>query len=417
MRGSPRVPRPSLRMRCLAVALLALGGASAAAAEVAPAPLAPVAPAIPPTDAEAAHAWAAPAATRLAARGLWPVPIRDLAAPAARRELARIAVGLAGGPPPAVAEPALADVAPGDPDGPALAEAVRRGWLVAPGGVVGPDGPVSAGEVDRVMVRLLGLDAERRGLAALATTDGRRFRLPTGFPSEVLVREAGLRHNYPARWDRYELDPPDVMSRADLAGMGAAAAELLATPGRRASLAVFRHVVLPALDPVEFERVQSAVAQVGSPYVWGGDWPTTASPEGAQDHGGFDCSGLAWFAFRAGQGQVEAGLSILPRATADLMAFAVPSERVGLRRLSGGDLLFFGDRGVRTRPGAISHVALVAGNGWLVQSSGSRDGVSLTRRATYWAGGEAQGRRYAEVAPLVPVPVGPIPAGAAANGE
>jgi cell wall-associated NlpC family hydrolase len=86
--------------------------------------------------------------------------------------------------------------------------------------------------------------------------------------------------------------------------------------------------------------VAFARAQLGTPYVWGGDGPA---------EGGFDCSGLTRAAYRA------AGVT-LPR-----IAQAQHDAGPGLTRnapLQPGDLLFYG-----TDPQHITHVALYAGNG------------------------------------------------------
>lgn len=86
--------------------------------------------------------------------------------------------------------------------------------------------------------------------------------------------------------------------------------------------------------------VAFARAQLGTPYVWGGDGPA---------EGGFDCSGLTQAAYRA------AGVT-LPR-----IAQAQHDEGPALPRNAPpqpGDLLFYG-----ADPQHITHVALYAGNG------------------------------------------------------
>jgi cell wall-associated NlpC family hydrolase len=84
--------------------------------------------------------------------------------------------------------------------------------------------------------------------------------------------------------------------------------------------------------------VAFARAQVGAPYVWGGDGPA---------QGGFDCSGLTQAAYRA------AGITIPRVAQAQYNAGPHLTKDT---QLAPGDLLFFG-----TSPSAITHVALYTG--------------------------------------------------------
>ncbi|MFE2917349.1 C40 family peptidase [Kitasatospora indigofera] len=90
--------------------------------------------------------------------------------------------------------------------------------------------------------------------------------------------------------------------------------------------------------------VAYALAQVGKPYVWGGDGP-----------GGFDCSGLVQQAYR------KAGVS-LPRVANDQYAATTPIGAGDLRR---GDLLFWSDSG---RASAIHHVGIYLGGGKFVEA-------------------------------------------------
>jgi cell wall-associated NlpC family hydrolase len=95
-----------------------------------------------------------------------------------------------------------------------------------------------------------------------------------------------------------------------------------------------------APTPAAATAVAFARAQLGTPYVWGGDGPAD---------GGFDCSGLTQAAYRA------AGVT-LPR-----IAQAQHDEGPALPRnapLQPGDLLFYG-----ADPQHITHVALYTGNG------------------------------------------------------
>jgi len=90
--------------------------------------------------------------------------------------------------------------------------------------------------------------------------------------------------------------------------------------------------------------VAYALAQLGTPYLWGG--------EGA---GGFDCSGLVQAAYQA------AGLQ-LPRV-AQTQYDATASQTVPLDQLQPGDLVFFG-----ASTAAITHVGIVASPGEMVDA-------------------------------------------------
>ncbi|KAF5994111.1 bifunctional lytic transglycosylase/C40 family peptidase [Streptomyces sp. WAC00263] len=96
----------------------------------------------------------------------------------------------------------------------------------------------------------------------------------------------------------------------------------------------------PAPTGAAATAVAFAHAQLGTPYVWGGDGPAD---------GGFDCSGLTQAAYRA------AGISI-PRV-AQAQYDARPRLPQGAQ-LAPGDLLFFG-----TSPHSITHVSLYIGGG------------------------------------------------------
>lgn len=310
--------------------------------------LSPGRPGAAPPDPER---WARPAADRLAAEGLWPeLAGADLGRDAVRADLDRAVAILTGAP---AADPS-------------------------------PAAPASAWVVNRRFVAALGLEPERLALQALATDDGRRIPLPPNFGSEVLVRELGLVHN--RRRDELERAMGEPLRLADLASMLDRARAL--TPEDRLRVARFREIRLPAMSAARLAVVAAAVAQVGQPYVWGGDWPTPRSPVGPQAHGGFDCSGLAWWAV------AQAGLGdALSRRTADAMAWERPRRRTPVAELGPGDLVFFADRGRRARRGAIPHMGIVIGKGWMAQSSGSRAGVSVTFLPEYWPEGQAFGRR------------------------
>ena len=99
-----------------------------------------------------------------------------------------------------------------------------------------------------------------------------------------------------------------------------------------------------AAGPVAALAIDTALAQVGTPYLWGGTGP-----------GGFDCSGLTRFAY------ASAGVS-LPRTARDQHAAGpeVPRPADALP----GDLLFFTSRTDRV----VDHVGIYLGEGRMVDA-------------------------------------------------
>ncbi|MGV9266473.1 C40 family peptidase [Kitasatospora sp. NPDC003701] len=105
----------------------------------------------------------------------------------------------------------------------------------------------------------------------------------------------------------------------------------------------------PAADSAPASRgaqaaIDYALAQLGKPYVWGGNGPS-----------GYDCSGLVQQAFR------RSGIS-LPRVADDQYAATTPITAGQLRR---GDLLFWSDSG---RASGIHHVGIYLGGGTFVEA-------------------------------------------------
>lgn len=120
----------------------------------------------------------------------------------------------------------------------------------------------------------------------------------------------------------------------------------------------------PAPSSAAAKAVAFARAQLGTPYVWGGNGPAD---------GGFDCSGLTQAAYRT------AGISI-PRV-AQAQYDQGPRLPKGAP-LAAGDLLFFG-----TSSGNITHVSLYTGGGRAVDAPHSgvvvREGPANTDTASF----------------------------------
>jgi cell wall-associated NlpC family hydrolase len=114
--------------------------------------------------------------------------------------------------------------------------------------------------------------------------------------------------------------------------------------------------------------VTFALGQLGKPYRWGAEGPHA-----------FDCSGLTWAAWRA------AGV-LIPRTAASQLA-RLPRVR---GRLQPGDLVIYRSRGPSGR-----HVAMVVGQGRMVEAPGRGVPVRVTGLRGGWLGAvrpEAAGR-------------------------
>jgi cell wall-associated NlpC family hydrolase len=59
--------------------------------------------------------------------------------------------------------------------------------------------------------------------------------------------------------------------------------------------------------------------------------------------------------------------------------------------------VFFGPAGPKSRRGSISHTGVALGNGWMVQASSSRGGVSISHLDDYWPSATAFGRHVAQL--------------------
>jgi cell wall-associated NlpC family hydrolase len=111
--------------------------------------------------------------------------------------------------------------------------------------------------------------------------------------------------------------------------------------------------------------VEVALAQLGSPYVWGAEGPST-----------FDCSGLTSFAYAA------AGVTI-PRVSRAQFAAYAGMRPVDSLHLVPGDLVFFADN--PRNPGTIHHVGMYIGRGLMVEAphTGAVVRTSSSWRSSY----------------------------------
>jgi peptidoglycan DL-endopeptidase CwlO len=151
---------------------------------------------------------------------------------------------------------------------------------------------------------------------------------------DIAGQEPSLRPSSSTRSNRNaRLLPVEAQSEAQLAVEAGVEASVPTSPGAASAVRV-------------------ALSQVGKPYVWGADGPSS-----------FDCSGLMLYAWRA------AGKSLPHSSRMQLSA----TRRVSISQIRPGDLVFFGS--------PIHHVGMYIGNGNMVEAS--RRGTPVRVRSVF----------------------------------
>jgi cell wall-associated NlpC family hydrolase len=265
------------------------------------------------------------------------------------------------------------------------------------GGYKKTEGWVSTREVDAALVRVLGYGDLARKLNRMTTPGGWDPKVPAYFGTEIVARELGLRYNHEIGSEHLENSVHEKMKQANVVYAIYRAKVAPSTWGAE-ELEGFR---LANLTGPQRAVVRFAFQQVGVPYYWSGEWPTVTPlgyPYGAQVHGGFDCSGFAWYVTRRKESiwnpqRPYSGWRLDQRSSADIGGGA--KRRLRFSELKPGDLVVFGSEGRKTTPAALYHTGVYIGRGWMIDSSGSQAGVSLSRIApgSWWNEEFAWGRR------------------------
>ncbi|MGH2458413.1 MAG: LysM peptidoglycan-binding domain-containing protein [Chloroflexota bacterium] len=142
-----------------------------------------------------------------------------------------------------------------------------------------------------------------------------------------------------------------------------AAAPVIPAPAPRPRVVVAQAAPPPARSSGNAGWSVVAVASrfLGTPYVWGGTSP-----------GGFDCSGLVWYAYQ------HAGVPI-PR---DMWGQLQSGSRVSRSNLRPGDIVFFGG----TYEAGLSHDGIYIGGGRFVDAVDYGIGVAVSNlNDAYWS--------------------------------
>jgi len=165
-------------------------------------------------------------------------------------------------------------------------------------------------------------------------------------------------------------DSADQLALTDSLSSSLLASAMELPSGQMLSEQDFAHLLAALEDPPSQipegvnVRVQSvlaqALAQLGTPYRWGGATPRT----------GFDCSGLVKYVFQTALG-IE-----LPRVSREQARGGQPVDR---KELTPGDLVFFSRRGK-----VINHVGIYLGDGRFVHAPRSGRDVTISKLTGYW---------------------------------
>ena len=244
--------------------------------------------------------------------------------------------------------------------------------------------------LDAELVDGVGLDAAATEFARGARAAG--LNVPWRFGTEVAARLLGLRLDHPAREDSLELLPDDPATRAEAAY---SAAQIIHSSGWLVPIVqnLADTFSLPHYSTWQRRIIDTAVARIGMPYVWGGTSDGAEVDFGVAARGGYDCSGFVWRVYKLTSYPGERDLaSVLRGRTTYVMSGEVPrSELVNFAHLQPADVIFFGAHGPRSSPAEVDHMAIYIGNGWFIQSSDY--GVALARLDGWYRHEFAWGRR------------------------
>ncbi len=273
--------------------------------------------------------------------------------------------------------------------------------------------PLTVTRFDALLVDQLGLGEVAEHVQTAAADAG--LAPPSYFGSEVVARYLGLRYTHPPGEQRLALYPWNAITRAEAAHSFAVVLGLIGdasstqpasgeggsaegstngeappppppapvAPPTSWAIAAAREALmgfaLPSYSAAQREVLHIAVSKIGMPYIWGGTTDNTAD---GLEHGGYDCSGFAWRVYKLSG--LPWGRQIHGRTAAEQGGEIPKRERIHLRDVAGGDLLFFGSahfNSTATESNVI-HEAIAMSSEWAINSSGQ--GVYVLPLTSGW---------------------------------
>ncbi|MDQ3879447.1 MAG: hypothetical protein M3290_14045, partial [Actinomycetota bacterium] len=132
------------------------------------------------------------------------------------------------------------------------------------------DGKITAQEVDAALVAVLGQKSAAAHLNHLQSADGWHPQVGRHFGTEVVARDLGLRYDHGTTDEQHEAAATDPMTQADI---------LYAVWQAKTSPDVWaaeqlEMMTLPNLSASQRNVIQFGFSLAGTPYVWGGEWPS-----------------------------------------------------------------------------------------------------------------------------------------------
>jgi cell wall-associated NlpC family hydrolase len=303
---------------------------------------------------------------------------------------------------PDFAVPAIARVVDAGLMGPSVASFRPQDSLTASelatvvaslGGTISVDDPyrpVTVRELHARLVSLLELRSAALQIRLAALNAGLSPRPSLG--TETVARMLGLRVNHERDTEKLELQLDEPATRAEAAYSIARVLALTAEEltSARETAATF---AVPYLTDPERAVLERALGFVGSPYIWAGTSERRQKLDGKVLPGGFDCSGFVWRVYKLQPYPEAPGLAkvLRGRTTYAMSGEVARSARIARAALKPGDVVFFGDRGVRSKPSEVGHMGIYVGNDWFVHSS--RFGTTLAPLKDWYETRFAWGRR------------------------